>query len=131
MKSLVENFHKFNIMKRQQKTNRTFSAAFKREKVELIDSGKLTIKDLSKIYEVSLTAIYKWKKQYSKLEKTERIVVEKISEERKNIELLSRIRDLEQVIGKKQLELDYYKAAIEELIEEEGEDILKKFKPRQ
>ena len=118
-------------MKRQQKTNRTFSAAFKREKVELIDSGKLTIKDLSKIYEVSLTAIYKWKKQYSKLEKTERIVVEKISEERKNIELLSRIRDLEQVIGKKQLELDYYKAAIEELIEEEGEDILKKFKPRQ
>lgn len=118
-------------MKRQPKTNRTFSSAFKREKVELLEIGKVTIKDLSKIYEVSKTAIYKWKRKYSKLEKTERIVVEKISEEKKNIELLSRIRDLEQIIGKKQLELDYYKAAIEELSEEEGGDILKKFKPRQ
>jgi transposase-like protein len=118
-------------MKRQQKMHRTFSSAFKREKVELIDSGKITIKELSKIYEVSKTAVYKWKRQYSKLEKTERLVVEKISEEKKNIELLGRIRDLEQIIGKKQLELDYYKAAIGVLSEEEGEDILKKFKPRQ
>jgi transposase-like protein len=118
-------------MKRQQKPNRTFSSAFKREKVELLESGKITVKDLSKIYEVTKPAIYKWKKKYSKLEKTERIVVEKISEEKKNIELLSRIRDLEQIIGKKQLELDYYKAAIEELSEEEGKDILKKLKPRQ
>lgn len=118
-------------MKQQQKTTRTFSSAFKREKVELLDSGKIRVKDLIKIYGVSHTAIYNWKRKYSTLEKTERIVVEKISEEKKNTELLGRIRDLEQIIGKKQLELDYYKAAIEELSEEEGEDILKKFKPRQ
>ncbi len=118
-------------MKRQQKTYRTFSSAFKREKVALLDRGKIGVTDLSKIYGVSKGAIYKWKRKYSTLEKTERIVVEKISEEKKNIELLGQIRDLEQTIGKKQLELDYYKAVIEELSEVEGKDILKKFKPKQ
>ena len=116
-------------MRRQQKLSRTFSAAFKKEKVDLLDHGKTTVKELSILYEVSPTAIYKWKRKYSKLDKSERIVVEKISESNKNIELLKRVRDLEQVIGKKQLELDYYKAVIDVLNEQAGEDILKKYKP--
>lgn len=116
-------------MRRQQKLSRTFSAAFKKEKVDLLDSGKITVKELSALYEVSPTAIYKWKKKYSKLERSERLVVEKISESNKNIELLKRIKDMEQVIGKKQLELDYYKTAIDVLSEQSGEDILKKYKP--
>lgn len=116
-------------MKRQQRINRTFSTAFKKEKVDLLDNGKITVNELSTLYEVSPTAIYKWKKKFSKLEKSERVVVEKISESNKNIELLKRIRDLEQVIGKKQLELDYYKTAINILSEQSGEDILKKYKP--
>ena len=116
-------------MRRQQKLSRTFSAAFKREKVDLLDYGKITVKELSTLYEVSPTAIYKWKKKYSKLERSERVVVEKISESNKNVELLNRVRDLERVIGKKQLELDYYKTAIDVLSEQAGEDILKKFKP--
>jgi len=116
-------------MKRQQKTHRTFSMAFKQEKVELLDRCKITVKELSKIYEVSETAIYKWKRKFSKLGKSERIVVEKISEANKNVELLHRIKELEQIIGKKQLELDYYKSVIEVLNEKEGEDILKKYKP--
>lgn len=117
-------------MKKQQTTRRIFSTAFKKEKVDLLDQGKITVNQLSKIYEVSPTAIYKWKKRFSKLNPTERVVVEKISEAKKNVELLQRIKDLEQVIGKKQLELDYYKTAIEVLNEKQGEDILKKYKPR-
>jgi len=116
-------------MKRIEKTHRTFSTAFKQEKVELLDRRKITVKELSKVYEVSETAIYKWKKKYSRLEKSERFVVEKISEAKKNVELFNRIKELEQVIGKKQLELDYYKTVIDVLSEKEGEDILKKFKP--
>ena len=117
-------------MKKQQNAHRIFSLAFKKEKVDLLDSGKITVNELSKIYEVSPTAIYKWKKKFSKLDQSERVVVEKISEARKNSELLQRIKYLEQVIGKKQLELDYYKSAIDVLKEKEGEDILKKYKPK-
>lgn len=116
-------------MKEQSRTHRTFSTAFKKEKVELLDKGKITVRELSKIYEVSETAIYKWKKKYSKISKGERIVIEKISEEQKNTELLNRIKELEQIIGKKQMALDYYKTAIDLLNENQGEDVLKKYKP--
>lgn len=117
-------------MKRQKRVRRTFSTAFKKEKVSLLESGKISVKELSKIYEVSETSIYKWLRLFSKRGKTERIVVEKISEEKKNIELYSRIRDLEQIVGKKQMELDYYKSIVDIIKEEEGEDIEKKYKRR-
>ena len=129
--SLVENFHKFDFMETKRKLRRTFSTAFKKEKVELLDQGKITVKELSDIYEVSETAIYKWKKKFSRLKKEERIVVEKISEEHKNIELLKQIKDLESAIGRKQLELDYYKSVVEIISEENGEDLGKKYKPKQ
>lgn len=117
-------------MKKQQKLRRTFSTAFKKEKVSLIESGKVTVKELSIVYDVTPTAIYKWIKNFSKLPKTERIVVEKISEQAKNKELLQRIGELERAVGQKQMELDYYKSAIEVISEQEGTDLLKKFKPK-
>ena len=130
MLSLVENFTKFRIMKRTNETRRTFSTSFKKEKVSLLDDGKITVRELSEIYEVSPTAIYKWLGKYSKIDKQERVVVEKKSEARKNIELLHKIRDMEQALGKKQLELDYYKEVLETLKEQEGEDVEKKYRPR-
>ena len=114
----------------ERKIRRTFSTAFKQEKVALIDQGKLSVKELSEIYEVSTTAIYKWLKKYSQHEANERVVVEKISEEAKNKELMMRIRELEQAVGRKQLELDYYKTTLEVLSEEQGEDLTKKHKPK-
>ena len=114
----------------KNKSHRRFSTVFKKEKVELIDEGKLTVKELSDIYEVSPNAIYKWIKKFSIQGKQERVVVEKISEEKKNTELLKRIRELERSVGQKQLELDYYKAVIDLVSEEAGEDVKKKYKPR-
>jgi len=114
----------------KKKVHRTFSTAFKQEKVKQIDQGKLTVSELSDIYEVSRTAIYKWIKKYSKLGVGERVVVEKISESAKNRELLKRISELEHIVGKKQLELDYYKTTLDVLSEEQGEDLTKKHRPK-
>ena len=110
--------------------NRRFSAAFKKEKVELIDQGKISVKVLSEIYEVSGTAIYRWIKKYSQIARDERVIVEKVSESQKNIDLLKTIRELERSVGQKQLELDYYKALVDVISKEAGEDIKKKYKPR-
>lgn len=118
-------------MKNQRKARRTFSEAFKREKVGLIDQGKLSVKELSKIYEVSDRAVYTWLKKFSKFTTGERVVVEKISEAQKNIELHKQVKELEQALGRKQLELDYYKEVVNIISEEEGEDVAKKYKPRQ
>jgi len=117
-------------MKRQNKPRRVFSTTFKKEKVALLEQGKISVKELSKIYEVSETAIYNWKRQYSKYKPSERVVVEKISEEKKNIELLQRIAELERIIGKKQMEIDYYRTTLEVISESAGEDLEKKYKPK-
>ena len=113
-------------MKKSDKRHRRFSTAFKKEKVELLDKSKVSVKELGRIYEVSETSIYNWKRKYSKYEPSERIVVEKISEEKKNVELLERIAELERIIGKKQLEIDYYKTTLEVINETAGEDLKKK-----
>ena len=110
--------------------NRRFSAAFKKEKVELIDQEKISVREVSEIYEVSVTAVYKWIKKYSSIARDERVVVEKVSESNKNIELLKRIRDLERTVGQKQIELDYYKTIVDVVSQESGEDIKKKYKPK-
>ncbi len=116
-------------MNKQMRQRRTFSTEFKKEKVSLIESGKLSVKELSEVYEVSHTAIYKWIKKFSTLEHTERIVIEKISEEKKNKELLERIKELERAVGRKQLEVDYYKTTLDVIQEQEGEELIKKYKP--
>ncbi len=107
---------------------RTFSTAFKKEKVELIERGEITVSQISLIYEVSKTAIYKWIRKYSKYSKNERIVVEKISEEAKALEYLKRIAELERVLGRKQMDIDYYESLIEAINEEFGYDVKKKLR---
>lgn len=67
------------------KLRRVFSSEIKKEKVILIEQGKVRISEICKIYEVSETAVRKWLYKYGKLAKLERMVVEKISDQTKNI----------------------------------------------
>jgi len=117
-------------MKKRQHQNRRFSEAFRKEKVKLIDEGKVTIREISKLYEVSQTAVYNWVYKFSTLKRDERIVVEKISESRKTEELFKKVRDLEQALGRKQMEVEYFKEVIKITNESLGEDIEKKHKPK-
>ncbi len=113
---------------KERKRIRHFSEAFKIEKVKFLEEGQYTVKQLSKIYDVSETAIYKWIQKYSvTIAKSERIVVEKESEGAKTIELLHRLAELERKVGQKQLQIDYLEKIIELGNEEVGFDIKKKF----
>jgi transposase-like protein len=118
-------------MKSNQRQNRVFSTSFKKEKVKLIEEGKLSVNELSKVYDVSATAIYKWIAKYGKIPKEERIVVEKKSEEAKTLALMKKVAELEQMIGKQQVELMYKDAVIELGGELLGTDLKKKYKSLQ
>ena len=113
------------------KRTRRFSTAFKKEKVELIKSKKLSVREVSEVYQVSDTAVYKWLHLYGKVPKGERIVVEKISEETKNRELLQRIKELESEIGRLHIENVLKSKIIECGSELLGEDLKKKYSTRQ
>jgi transposase-like protein len=109
------------------KKTRIFSDAFKKEKVSLIEKGEISVSEVSELYDVSHTAVYKWLKKYG-LQESERIVVEKKSEGKKNIDLNRKIASLEQLIGQMQVEKHYLECVIDCGTELIGEDLKKKYK---
>ena len=110
---------------------RQFSDAFKKEKVKQIDDGKITVLQLSRIYEVSTTSIYNWIKKYSRYAgENERIVVQKDSEANKTLYLQKKVAELEQLVGQKQVEIEYLKKVIDFGSELTETDIKKKYESK-
>lgn len=109
---------------------RIFSTAFKKEKVQQILEKKITVKQISDLYRVSRSAVYKWLYQYSELEPGVKTVVQMQSEEQKSKALLHRVAELERIIGQKQLELDLNQKIFEYLDQELGYDVKKKYEQK-
>lgn len=119
-------------MEKFEKMRRRFSTDFKKEKVKLIDEGKISVSALSRMYEVSPTSIYKWLYHFStKYTRGERVVIEKISEESQTLELRKKVAELEQFVGQQHLQLIYKDNIIKCASELYGEDIEKKYKSQQ
>jgi transposase len=115
-------------MTQEEKRRRRFSEAFKKEKVAQLESRKVTVRQLSQIYDVSEPAIYYWIKKYSKYGgKQERMVIEKESEGSKTMSLLKKVADLERLLGQKQVEVEYLTKVIEYGSELTETDIKKKY----
>jgi transposase-like protein len=112
----------------QERHMRNFSEEFKRSKVREIEQKQVTPSEVSRQYEVSLTSVYRWLGKYGKnRERKERVIVESKSDTRKLLEMKKRIAELEQIIGQKQVLLDFKDKMIELAEEEYGVDIKKKF----
>jgi transposase-like protein len=111
-----------------KKQIRHFSEAFKKEKVKQLEQKQVSVLQLSRIYNVSKTAIYKWLKKYSSTYQTaERIVLEKESEGYKIMQMMEQIAKLERKIGQQRLHIDLLEKIIEFGNKEIGEDIKKKY----
>lgn len=110
------------------KPRRIFSIELKKEIVGRIEQGTTRIRQVSREYQVSPSSIYNWIDQYSRsLKKGEILVVQKDSEEQKNVELRKRIAELERIVGQKQMEVDFLNKIIELGSQEVKLDIKKKF----
>ena len=110
-----------------QRVNRYFSESFKRKKVREIEKNLSTVGEISKEYEVSTTAIYKWLDKYSGNRKRGvKQVVELMSDTRKIQDLKAKIRELEQLVGQKQFEIEFKNKMIDIAEEMYDVDIKKK-----
>lgn len=97
---------------------RRFSEEFKRLRISEYEKGEVTVTEISRLYNVSRSGVYKWLKKYSYFESQSILIVEeKDSNSNKLKEAQSRIIELERALGKKQIKLDY----LEELIKVAGE----------
>ncbi|HEY2722562.1 MAG TPA: transposase [Chitinophagaceae bacterium] len=109
------------------KKNRCFSLDFKLELVRLFELGKFSVSELSKLYGVSFPLIYRWIYKHSKYqEKGYRIIEMKQSSTSKIKALEQKVKDLERLVGQKQIKIDFLNEMIDVASQEFNIDIKKK-----
>ena len=106
---------------------RFFSESFKKTKVREIERNLTSVRMVSREFEVSDTAVYNWLYKYSTLrQKQLRQIVEPMSDAHKIKELRKRIQELEQLVGQKQIQIEFKEKMIELAEEMYQVDIKKK-----
>jgi len=106
---------------------RSFSEDFKKKKVRELERNITSISDICTTYSVSRTSIYRWIYKYSTMAKKQiKQVVEAKSDTQKIKSLEDRIKELERIIGQKQLLLEFKDKMIEIAEDTYGVDIKKK-----
>jgi len=107
--------------------HRYFSEDFKRGKIRELEKNISSVGDICKIYSVSRTSVYRWIYKYSAMAKKQvKQVVEAKSDTQKIKALEERIKELERIVGQKQLLLEFKDKMIEIAEADYGVDIKKK-----
>ncbi len=115
-------------MTRSERQSRSFSDSFKIQKVRELEVGKTKVSELCKQYEVSATSIYRWLNKFGTMaNKKERLIIETDSDTKQLLELKRRLANLEQIIGQKQIIIDFKDKMIDLAEQTYGVDIKKKF----
>lgn len=107
---------------------RTFTEEFKKARVKEYETGEFTVNEISCLYSIRTTVIYRWIHKYSVYNKKKIRVVEMEESSTKKIsELTTRIGELERMLGQKQIKIDLLEKMIELAKEELGIDVKKNF----
>jgi transposase-like protein len=122
----------YENLTRLEKHRRYFSETFKRKKVNEFERNLTTVVEISREYQVTRAAVYRWIYKYSRhLKKGTKQVIEMKSDTRKLQAMREKVKELEQLLGQKQVELEFHKKMVELASEEVGFDIKKKYGSRQ
>lgn len=106
---------------------RIFGEEFKKERVKEYEKGEFTVKELSRLFSIKEGIIYRWIYKYSAYSRRGLKVVEMSESSTKKVkDLQKRIQELEQVVGQKQLNIDFLEKLIEIAKDQYGIDIKKK-----
>jgi transposase len=110
------------------KSNRVFSEDFKKTCITEYETGRFTVLELSKLYQIQTVIIYRWIHKYSTYNKRRIKVVEMADSSKQKVkELQKRVADLERIVGQKQLNIDFLEKMIEIAKDHFGIDIKKNF----
>jgi transposase len=101
-------------IKPTKRAQRFFSESFKKEKVREIERNLTTVLIVSREFEVTRGAIYKWLNKYSFFRARQvRQIIEPMSDAQKIKELRAKIQELERLVGQKQFEIEFKEKMIE------------------
>lgn len=115
----------------QLKLRRVFSEEFKRSLVSEYERGEGSVGQLSKRYQISMSNLYRWIHQYSVYQRQGYLIVEKSESRVEELKSLrSRIKELEHLVGQKQIALEYLEKLIQLAESEYGIEIKKNSDPK-
>jgi transposase-like protein len=107
---------------------RRFSEEYKKSIVREFERGKFTVLELSHLHHVHFQTVYNWIYRYSKSNNSSVHIVEMKSSSTKKVkDLEARIKELERIVGQKQMNIDFLEKMIEIAKDEMGIDIKKNF----
>lgn len=117
---------------KQIRKHRRFSEDFRKGVVAQFEKGEFSVPQLEKLYGIANGIIYSWIYKYSNFnEKGCRIVEMKDSNTAKLKELTNKVKQLEQMVGQKQMAIEYLEKMIELAKTELNIDIKKNYSLRQ
>ncbi len=113
---------------RSVRKQRKYSEEFKKRIVNDFESGKYSVAQLERLHGVSNPAIYNWIYKFSTFnEKGFRVIEMKDSSHKKMKALEARVKELESVVGRKQIKIEYLEKMMEIAKEELNIDIKKNY----
>ncbi len=99
---------------KQIRKHRLYSEEFKKNIVDSFEKGEFSVSQLQKLYGVQNAVIYRWVYKFSSFnEKGCRIVEMENSNQNKLKELINKVKELEQIVGQKQIAIEYLEKMIE------------------
>ena len=111
----------------RSRQNRYFSNDIKKKIVRDLEKNLTTVIEVCNVYQVSRTSVYKWVYKYSTMAKKQhKQVIEPKSDTNKIKLLEDKIKELERIVGQKQLLLEFKDKMIEIAESTYGVDIKKK-----
>lgn len=107
---------------------RVFSEEFKKARVKEYEKGEFTVSEICELYHLHNTNVYDWIHKYSVYQdKQVRVVEMKDSSHKKVKDLQEKVKELERIVGQKQIEIDYLEKLIEIAAGEYKIDIKKNY----
>jgi len=123
----MATLEQYEKMTTQQRRMRYFSKEFKRKKVTELERNQTSIAEISREYQVSRASVYRWLYKYSAMKKKgQKQVLEVQSDTRKLQYLQEQLKEMERIIGQKQMQIDFLDKMIELAEEQYRIDIKKK-----
>ena len=105
---------------------RKFGVSFKKAIVKEFEKGSFSVGELCKLHDLHSTNVYEWIYKYSSISKQKISIVEmKESSTKKLKDYEEKIKELEQMLGRKQIKIDLLEKIIDSASDHYGEDIKK------
>ena len=110
----------------QLQVRRSFSEEFKRTRVQEYEKGRFTATEIAKLYHLGVSQVYNWIRKYSRYPQQQIRIVEMADSSSKRLkEYEEKIRQLEQSVGQKQIQIDLLEQIISLAGQEFGVDLKK------